>query len=197
VLAIKAHNGGTMTVQSIFHNSGGLAAIALFMAMASPFMMAQTADSKKISALFTDAKGLAALAEDHAATLETFTRSRLAWTSHAVELNAMKEHVNDLGKVSQQLSDQRDLGSPWQQEAIGQIDPLLRDMADQLSTTINHLNDNHSRTELAMYRDYLQANHDLASRTTELMNDIVEYDRSNSKARAIEQKLEFATDKGE
>jgi hypothetical protein len=99
--------------------------------------------------------------------------------------------------VSQQLSDQRDLGSPWQQEAIGQIDPLLRDMADQLSTTINHLNDNHSRTDLATYRDYLQANHDLASRTTELMNDIVEYDRSNSKARAIEQKLEFATDKGE
>src|SRR5664280_2511852 len=45
VLAIKAHNGGTMTVQSILHNSGGLAAIALFMAMASPFMMAQTADS--------------------------------------------------------------------------------------------------------------------------------------------------------
>ena len=109
----------------------------------------------------------------------------------------MKEHVNDLGKVSQQLSNQRDRGSPWQQEAIGQIDPLLRDMADQLSTTINHLNDNHSRFELAMYRDHLQANHDLASKTAELMNDMVEYDRSSSKARAIEQKLELATDKGE
>lgn len=186
-----------MTFQSITRIPGGLAAIALLMAMASPFMMAQTADSKRISALFTDAKSLAALADDRAAKLETLTRSGVSWTSHAVELNAMKEHVNELGRVSKQLNDKRDEGSAWQQEAIGQIDPLLREMADQLSTTINHLNDNHSRVELGTYRDHLQVNHDLAGRTTELMNDIVEYDRSNSKARAIEQKLELATDKGE
>jgi len=186
-----------MKVQSILRISAGPAAIALFMAMASPFMLAQTGDSKEISTLFKDAKTLSTLAEAHAATLETYTRSRLAWRSHAVELTAMKEDVNAFGKLSKQLSDQRAAASPWQRVAIDQIDPLLRDMADQLSTTINHLNDNHSRIHMSAYREYLRANYDVASRTAALMSDIVEYDEANSKARSIEDKLELGTDNGE
>ena len=52
----------------------------------------------------------------------------------------MRLHINDLGKVAKELEDARPEGSPWQQVAIDRIDPLLREMADQLTSTINHLN---------------------------------------------------------
>jgi hypothetical protein len=186
-----------MNIRSILHISGGLAALALLTAVVAPHMAAQTADSEEISKLFLEAKSHATLAEHDAAVLESYTHSRIARKSHAARLNVIKEHVNDLGKVARQLSDRKDQGSPWQQEAINQIDPLLRGMADQLTATIKHLNENQGRTSFAPYHDYVEANHDLAGKTAELMSDIVEYDRSNAKARLIEQRLQLPAGKSE
>ncbi len=185
-----------MNIQSTLRISGGLGALALLLASGSASIAAQSPDSKAISALFSDARYHASLAEQDADVLETYSTS-LAWKSHAVRLNAIKDHVNDLGRVSRQLADLSDEGSPWQREAIKQVDPLLRGMAGQLTTTITHLNSNHARTQFGEYRDFVRANHDLASRTADLMNDIVEYDRAHAKARSIEQKLELTADMGE
>jgi DNA repair ATPase RecN len=187
-----------MKSQSIFRVSGGLAAFALLLAMASPFAATQTADSEQISKLLSEAKSHAVLADDDAATLESFTNSQFSWKTHAATLVAMKGHINELGKVSKQLNDLRDQASPWQHLAINQIDPLLRDMATQLTATINHLNDNPSRIHLQPYRNYAHANHDLASRTAEVISDLVEYDKAKSKTESLEQNLELpAANKGE
>ncbi|HVJ08133.1 MAG TPA: hypothetical protein VM554_07100 [Acidisarcina sp.] len=175
----------------IIRISAGFVAVMFLLFMGWRFTSAQTTDSAAVSQLLADARTQARLAEDDAAMLESFTTSGVSWQTHSSQLNSMKEHVNDLGKTVKQLNDIRGEGSPWQQEAIDRINPLLRHMADQLTTTINHLNNNQSRVGLPPYRDYTTANHELASRTAATINDFVEYGKAKAKAQSLEQKLEL------
>jgi hypothetical protein len=154
-------------------------------------MVAQSSDSQEISDLLVEAKHEAVVVADDAATLDSFARSKAHWQTHSARLVQMAEHVNALGKVNKQLSDLKPQGSPWQQQAISQIDPLLRDLAAQLTTTIDHLNSNQSRIHLSPYRDYVAATHESASSMKEMICDFVEYDKAQSKARDLEQKLEL------
>ena len=180
-----------MNYQLMCRISSGLAALALLLIMGPSSVVAQKSDSKEISRLLVEAKDHAVLAEDDAATLEDFTRSKLSWRTHGSKLTEIKDHVNALGVVSKQLNDLREQGSTWQQKAIEQIDPLLRDMASHLTATINHLNENQSRVHMKPYSDYAEANHEVASRMAELVKDFVEYDKATSKAESLESKLEL------
>jgi hypothetical protein len=187
-----------MKLQSIFRISASLAGLALLLTIGSSNLAAQKPDSEEISALLSQAKSHAVQAEDDAANLEAFTRSRVSWKLHGESLERIKQHVNSLGVVSKQLTDLRDQGSPWQQKAINQIDPLLREMATSLDTTIKHLNENQSNVHMLPYRQYTAANHDLAEKLAEVIKDFVEYDEAQSKPEALEQKLELpAGSKGE
>jgi hypothetical protein len=182
-----------MRLRSILRTSGGFAAsLALLLVFASPVTRAQTADSEEISKLLTQAESHATLAADDAATLESYTRSRLTWQSHTAKLAEIAEHTNQLGKVNKQLNDLSLQGSPWQQKAIGQIDSLLRDTAAQLTATIKHLNDNQSKVHLQPYVDYAHGSYERARKTAQMVKDFVEYDKATATAEALEQKLELS-----
>jgi phosphatidylserine/phosphatidylglycerophosphate/cardiolipin synthase-like enzyme len=180
-----------MKTASILRISLGLAVVALFLVIKGPVAVAQNADSAEISSLLSDAQHHAVLLDDDASTLQSYTRSKLHWQSHAQQLEAMKTHVNNLGKISAQLSDLRSEGSPWQQQAIDHINPLLKEMADHLTATINHLNDHQSQIHMPAYQDYARGNYELASRISELINDYVNYDKARSQSMAFEQKLQM------
>jgi light-regulated signal transduction histidine kinase (bacteriophytochrome) len=115
----------------------------------------------------------------------------VSWQLHAEQLQRIREHVNELGQLNKQLSDSRAERSPWQQTAIDQVDLRLREMADLLTVTINHLNDNPSQVHMQAYRDYVKANCELTSRIAEMIDDFVDYDEAKSKAESLEQKLEL------
>lgn len=180
-----------MKAQSIHRILVGITALALVLLIGSPYVVAQKADSEKISGLLTEAKTYAVQAEDDSATLESFTRSNLEFRSHAVKLEQIKANVNNLGKVAKEMNDMSSEGSAWQQDAIRQIDPLLRSMADHLTATIEHLNANQSKVHMPPYRDYVHANYEFASRTAEMIRDFVDYDKAKARADALEQKLEL------
>ena len=180
-----------MKAQSIHRILVGITALAWVLLIGSPCVWAQKADSEHISSLLTEAKTYAVQAEDDSATLESFTRSNLEWRSHAVKLEQIKSHVNEIGKLLKQMSDISSEGSPWQQEAIRQIDPLLRSMAANLTSTIEHLNANQSQVHMPPYRDYVHANYEFASRTAEMIGDFVDYDKAKARATTLEQKLEL------
>jgi len=146
--------------------------------------------------LLSQAKTAALLADNDAAAMDTFAYSKLSGQSKALELDSMKEHVNNLGKVHKQLTDARAEGSPWQQEAIDRIDPLLRDLAAQINSTINYLNDmnkNQSKANSEQYLNYTHANADLTGRMADMIRDFVEYGKAKSKAEALSRKLELPT----
>jgi len=181
----------TMRIQSMLRNLSGLAVLALALTAGTVAGSGQTADSEKISNLLSQAKSHAVLAEDDAAKLESYTRSKLGWQSHADELERIKEHINELGRLNKQLGDYREEGSAWQQKAIDQIDVSLREMADLLTVTINHLNDNPTRIHMQAYRNYVKANSELTGKIAKMIGDFVDYDEAKSNAEALEQRLEL------
>ena len=104
----------------------------------------------------------------------------------------MKKHVNELGKVAGEMNDLKAEGSPWQQDAIQQVTPLLEEMASNLTRAIEHLNANQSQVHMQTFRDYARTNYELAKRTADLIRDYVDYDEARSAAESLEQKLETA-----
>ena len=187
-----------MNGRTILHRFGTLAVLATMFTIGSRMMPAQSPDSEEISNLLAQAKSHAVQAEDDAATLDSYARSKLSWKSHAAKLDEMKNHVNALGKVSKELVDQRAIGSPWQQKAVDQIDPLLREMAVLLTATINHLKENPSQVHLPKYREYAHANYEVANKIAGMIRDFVEYDEVQSRVDALEAKLGLPTpDKSE
>ncbi len=179
-----------MQPRSILKTVARMAILTLMIPMAS-IATGQTADSAAITSLLSQVKTHAALADDDAATLVSYSRSNLSWRSHATKLNIIKEHANDLIKDYNDLASMRAEGSPWQQEAIDRINPLVREMADHLTATIQHLNDNQNRVQMKPFRDYVQANHELMSKTHQVITDFVEYGESKTKAESLESKLEL------
>ena len=172
---------------------GTVAAAALVLTMSTQKITAQTADSEEISKLLVQAKSHAVLAENDAESLESFTYARRSWQTHGFKLDDIGGHVNELGKVSKQLTDLRSQGSPWQQAAIDQIDPLLREMASQLTLTINHLRENQSQVHMKAYQDYARGCYELAVKTADIIRDYVEYDKAKAKAGVLEAKLTIKT----
>lgn len=101
----------------------------------------------------------------------------------------MKENVNELGKDIGELTAARDEGSPWQQEALGDIKPLLRSMADHMTAMMKHLADNQNRVHMPPYKDYAKAHFELSQKLLTMIDDYVDYAEAKSKAGALEQKL--------
>lgn len=168
---------------------GFLCVLAVFLTVGAKISQAQTADSKEISSMLSDAKTHAMRAATDAADMDSFTHSNLSWQTYAAKIGVIKEHVNELGKLHADLADVRHTGSPWQQNAIDQIEPMLQEMADNLTATINHLNENQAKVHMPEFKDYVHANHDLASDLSALIKDFVTYDEARAKAAELEQKL--------
>ena len=182
-----------MKVRTLLHQFGMVAFMAIAFTLGVRALPAQSQDSEAVSKLLVQAKREAVLAEHDADLLHSFTMSKLNWQSHADKLTEIADHINALGKLNKDLADQRALGSAWQQKAVDQIDPLLRQMADQLTATIKHLKENTSRVNLPAYREYAHANYELASKTAGMIRDFVDYDEAQSRAESLEAKLELST----
>ena len=165
------------------------AAVVSVLLLMPMLVRAQQPDSKAINDLLLQAKQHVVLAEDDAATLASYTLSKLSWEVHARRLHEMKEHTTDLISEVNQLNSLRNEGSPWQQEAIDRINPLLREMAETLSATIDHLNENQSRVHMPAYQQYAMANSDVMGRAAKVISDVVQYGEARAKAIDLEKTL--------
>jgi hypothetical protein len=169
-----------------------LALTALFVLVAGPsYAIAQNTDSAAISKLLNEARTYAVQADSDTAELESYTNSRLHWQTHAQQLEIIRSHVNNLGRVVKEMQDMKGEGSPWQQDAIDRINPLLSQMAQQLTTIIEYGNKNPNRIHMMEYKNYVRSGAELAAQTSRLISDIVAYDRAQSRAQRLEQTLEL------
>lgn len=165
--------------------------------LTGPLLAAQNPDSARINDLLQQAKEHAASANLNAEKLEGYTRTRMGWQTHAAELTRMRENVNDLGKDVADLTAAREEGSSWQQEAIDDIDPLLRSMADHLSSMITHLADHQNQIHLQPYMDYAKANYEFSEKMLRMIHDYSDYAEAKAKAADLEQKLQIPATSGE
>lgn len=110
--------------------------------------------------------------------------------THGVELNTMKGHINELGKLEARMRAVRDSGSPWQQNAVDQIRPLLEQLAGNMEAAIANYNQDRHMKPMGKHANYLQANADLAARLRALIKDAVQYRRSKGVYDSLSTRME-------
>jgi hypothetical protein len=131
--------------------------------------------------------------ERDAEDLASWTRAKqLSWQSHSVKLDKMRSHINEAGQLLTKLNEAREGASPWQHQAIDRIYPLLKELADNTQTTINHLTDNQTQIHFAQYRDYVKSGAGLAKELAALVSDYVEFGEHEEAFRRLQEKLSAA-----
>ena len=149
-----------------------------------------TLDSEEISKLLADAKTESYQLKMDAETMLHFPGSELSWASHANVVEQIKGHINDVGKLLARLHNARANGSPWQEDAIDRITPLLKDLAANTTSTIEYLNDNRTKLNSPAYKDFVETNYEMSSELNALIADFADYGKNKSKFESLKNKLE-------
>lgn len=173
-----------------------VAMIVVFTSMLvfSPTLLrAQAGANPEVSRLLSEAAQEAAVLSKDADDMEALTRTDASWESHAVMLDAVKNHVNDLARMVSRLESARALAAPWQQEAVDRTVPLLKRLAANTTAAINHLRQNQIRPTTTDYTQYLQQNRETAHQLADMISSFVQYGQAQAKLEKLEQKLEVAS----
>jgi hypothetical protein len=96
----------------------------------------------------------------------------VSWESHAAMLSRIKDHVNNTGRIVAKLQEEREEASPWQQQAIDRMVPMLKEIAANTSAAIEHLNQNHERPGTPDYAEYLQQNADTSHELADMISAV-------------------------
>jgi hypothetical protein len=178
------------THQKAIRSSLVFLAVAL-LSTAPVILAAQSAkDSEEVSGLLAEAKTESLQLKQDAEELNSFVRSKTSWQTHASKLNEIKQHANKLGELVAKMNNAKSTASPWQQQSIDRITPLLRELAAGVTSTIKHLSDNQNRLQHPPFPEYAATNADLASDLSQLISDYVAYGEARHKSDDLAQKLE-------
>ena len=120
------------------------------------------------------------------ATMESFTRSNVNWQSHGAQITRIKEHINKAGEILSQMQAARGDAKPWHQDAIDGITPVLKQLASNTESIINHLNDNPEHLKDPTCVQYLQSNAQSASELAAAVGNVVDYDGTRTKMDGLE-----------
>ena len=128
--------------------------------------------------IFGDIRARAYRVQDHAGTLESFTRSlsQPSWQSHAGELTQVKTQVNAMGEELCRLHAIRRATEPWQQSAIDHITARIVKMAARTESMMDFVNQNRQNLVQPDYRDDV----------------VVLYEQSKALRKIADQKYEVA-----
>jgi hypothetical protein len=170
---------------------GLLAAGCYLISSGAPAEDTPSGSSQEVNQLLSQVKAEAVALEHDCEELAAWTRTTgMNWQSHAEKLNLIREHVNEAGRLLSNLHDARETASPWQQQAIDGIYPLLKQLDDNTESIINHLNENQSKIHFSPYTDYAKAGYELAKDLAALVSDYVEYGKLEVDFHRLQEKLE-------
>jgi DNA repair ATPase RecN len=156
----------------------------------SLWSVARKAPNADVAAELDAAKAEAAELARDADEMTALIRNDVSWESHADALTRIKEHVNNMGKIVAKLESERDEASPWQQQAIDRMTPMLKEIADNTTAAIEHLNANHARPVSGNYKDYLEQNADTSHELADMVSSFEQYDRTRTRLERLQDKLE-------
>ncbi|MEJ2009730.1 MAG: hypothetical protein P8Z30_16515 [Acidobacteriota bacterium] len=148
-------------------------------------------DSPEVSALLAQAKSQALRLRDDSDLMHKFSTMSMSWQSHVEQITLIKTHINELGKLLQQMDNERETASPWQKEAIDRITPLAAELASDVEKTIEHINNNQNRLHTQPYKDYLASNYDVSKSISALISDYVSYGKNKARYEKLGTELEL------
>jgi hypothetical protein len=142
-----------------------------------------------VTSLLQDAKMSANQLKLDAVQMESYTRSKMNWQSHSSQISRIKEHIDRAGEIVSKLEDARGSVEQWHQASIDRITPVLKELASNTESIINHLNKAPNHLMNPTYKEYLASNAELASELSKLVGDAVDYDTTKTKIQSLQEKL--------
>jgi hypothetical protein len=118
--------------------------------------VARNPPDAEVAAQLDAANAEAAELARNADEMTSLLHNDVSWQSHADMLVRIKEDVNNMRRIVAKLQEEREEASPWQQQAIDRMVPMLKEIAANTSAAIEHLNQNHGRPTTPDYVEYLQ-----------------------------------------
>jgi hypothetical protein len=164
-----------------------LAAISAVLLLPLSLSTLKAAD---IPSLFQDAKMSANQLKLDAVQMESYTRSKMNWQSHSSQISRIKEHINRAGEIVSKLDEARGSAEPWHQTSIDRITPVLKELASNTESIIDHLNKTPNHLMNVTYKEYLTYNAELAGELSKLVGDAVDYDATKTKIESLHDKLQ-------
>jgi hypothetical protein len=170
----------------------GLAFVAVALLSLAPAMAsARTVkDSEEFSGFLAEAKTEALQLQKSAEEMNSFVHARTSWHAEAAKLQEVKEHVNKLGEFVSKMNSV-EAPSPWQEVALGDIAPMVDELAANVTMTIYHLGENPDRLIFTSFPDYVAANAELATDIAQMVSDYVAYGEAKNKAEELSFELEL------
>jgi len=118
--------------------------------------------------------------------MEGFKRSHVSAQSHAAALTRIAGHINQTGCLLEKLQAGRECGSPFQQQAIDQVTPLLKELAANVQSIVDNLNERSTYADMPEFEESLTENCRLATELAAVIRNFVDYEQSRGKAEALE-----------
>jgi len=174
---------------------GCLLTVGLFLLICSALgpraFAVQNAESAGVQDLLYQAREEAVGLDRDADQMEALVRSDIDWQTHADYLESVKTHVNRLASLIDKLQAEREDASPWQQQTIDRVVPMLREIAANTSNAINHLNENHVRPVSGDYPTWLRANAETSHELAELISDTIHYGQTRARLEKLAGELQI------
>jgi hypothetical protein len=145
--------------------------------------------SAEASQLLKEVRAIAYELRRDAATLESYTLSRLDWRTHAFQLSLAKQHINAIGDRLESLQAIRSSAAPWQQQAIESIVPVAAQLATRTEAAINHLNEKRGHLFAPEYVGHLSTIAEHSSQLKQSVNLFLELASTQEKVDMLRDKV--------
>ena len=156
-------------------------------------MALRNAENQDVRDLLSLAAQQSASLDYDADQMQSLLHNDAAWQTHATLLESVKKHVNQLSRTTAKLQAERSEASVWQQKGIDRVVPLLRELAENTTAAINHLNKNKGRPVSGYYSDYLDENAETAHDLNRIISATIEYGHTRDKLERLEEQIQPST----
>jgi hypothetical protein len=146
--------------------------------------------SQPLTQLLSDATDEAFELAGDANDMQTLVQSDANWVTHVLMLAKIKGHVENMALIIEKLSKAQKSGSELQKQAVDQMLPLVKELSDNTTAAINHLNQNKTRPISAPYTQYLDKNAETARQLSSMISSLLDYEESMTEIEQLRSQLE-------
>jgi hypothetical protein len=131
-------------------------------------------DSQEVSGFLAKAKTEALQLQKSTEEMNSFVPCRISWQTEAAKIAEIKRQFNKLGELVTKMN-HAEAPSPWQQQAIREVTPMVEELGSYVTMTIYYLGENPDRLSFTSFPEYVAANTALASDIAQLLLDYAAY----------------------
>jgi hypothetical protein len=146
-------------------------------------------ESQQLTDLLSDASNEALELASDAAEMQSLISNDTNWVAHELMLAKVKERVDNMALIIEKLSKAQKSGSELQEQAVGQMLPLVKELSANTTAAINYLNRNKARPFSDSYTQYLNKNADTARELSSIISSLLDYQKSMADIEKLRSKL--------